>query len=71
MAQGREQVNQKRKLCANAMAFAAKLLAQSLGMRLFMALIAMPKPLHARMAKELEMLKTRRGTLALHLGLQQ
>jgi hypothetical protein len=71
MAKGREQVNQKRRLCANAMAFAAKLLAQPLGMRLFKALIAMPKPLHARMAKELEMLKTRRGTLTLHLGLQQ
>ena len=70
-AQGREQVNQKRRQCANALAFAARLLAQPLGMRLFKAMVIMPRPLHARMAQELEMLKTRRGTLALHLELQQ
>ena len=71
VAQGRQQVNEKRKLCANAMTFSARLLAQPLGMRLFKALIITPRPLHARMAQELEMLKTRRGTLALHVGLQQ
>ena len=71
VAQWRQQVNEKRKLCANAMAFAARLLAQPLGMRLAKALIIMPRPLHARMTQELGMLKTRRGNLALHLGLQQ